>query len=283
MCGWLGAVMLACLASSAAARGEADELAAADNPAAGVVADGAYTNAYFGLRYAPLRGWIEGEPGPGPSESGYYVLGSFVPKGALTGTVLIAAQDMFFAEKGFGDAAAMARAFSRGIAATSGMIVERGPSEVVVAKHRFIEFEFSGVGLHRAMFVTEIRCHLLSINLTANAPALRAALAQSVGALTLDDESASGAPICIKDYVNDETLLSLVEPVAVGPRFQSIPVRIVIGTDGRVGPIHVIRAAPQQREAIDDAVAQWRVAPYRDTGALRPVETGLRFVFGADQ
>ena len=60
---WWCAVMLACVASGVAG-GEAGKLAAADNPASGVVANGAYSNAYFGLRYALPEGWVEGEEGP---------------------------------------------------------------------------------------------------------------------------------------------------------------------------------------------------------------------------
>src|SRR5215831_7268496 len=70
------------------------------NPEDGsVTSSGAYTNAYFGLSYPLPSGWVEDVAGPGPSESGYYVLGSFVPEGRLSGTVMIAAQDMFFTGK----------------------------------------------------------------------------------------------------------------------------------------------------------------------------------------
>src|SRR6266851_6508154 len=63
------------------------------NPEDGRVASATYTNGYFGLSYPLPQGWAEGEIGPDPSHSGYYVLGTFVPKNELTGTILIAAQD----------------------------------------------------------------------------------------------------------------------------------------------------------------------------------------------
>jgi hypothetical protein len=280
---WWCAVVLACVASGVA-WGEAGTLAAADDPAAGSVANGAYWNAYFGLRYAPPQGWVEGDEGPGPSETGYYVLGSFVPKGATTATVLIAAQDMFFAARPFSDAAAMAGAFSRAIAATAGMTVDRGPSAREIAGHRFMRIDFSGVGLYRAMFLSEIRCHMLSVNLATNDPALLADMAQSVDALTLSAATDIAAtPICVKDYASAETLLHRIEPVAVAPRFERIPVRIVIGADGLIAHIHVIRAAPEQREAIENALVQWRFKPDSTTGEARAVETGLLFEFRAAQ
>jgi hypothetical protein len=280
---WWCGVVLACVANGAA-WGADGTLTAADNPAAASVANGAYTNAYFGLRYALPQDWVEGDEGPAPSETGYYVLGTFAPKGATTATVLIAAQDMFFAARPFSDADAMASAFSRTIAATAGMTVNRGPSERAIAGHRFVRVDFSGVGLYRAMFVTEIRCHMLSINLATNDPALLAEMVQSVDALTPSDATDIAAtPICIKDYASAETLLRRVEPVAIGPRFERIPVRIVIGTDGLVGRIHVIRAAPEERQAIENALVQWRFKPDRTTGEARAVETGLLFKFGAAQ
>ena len=40
-----------------------------------------------------LRGWIAGPAGPPPSQFGDYVLGTLVPEGENTGTVVITAQD----------------------------------------------------------------------------------------------------------------------------------------------------------------------------------------------
>src|ERR1700683_3895327 len=66
------------------------------NPEDREVANGSYTNKYFGLSYQPPQGWTEGDAGPDPSESGYYVLSTLIPDSELDATVLIAAQDIFF-------------------------------------------------------------------------------------------------------------------------------------------------------------------------------------------
>ena len=54
-----------------------------------------------------------------------------------------------------------------------------------------------------------------------------------------------------------------------GPQFVKVPVRIVIGSDGKVKHIHVIRAAPAQQQSIVDALAQWEFQPYRGNGQCR--------------
>ena len=62
------------------------------------VADGVFVSDYLGLSYRVPKGWTEGLPGPSPSRSGYYVLGTWIPEQEFGGTVLIATQDMFFAD-----------------------------------------------------------------------------------------------------------------------------------------------------------------------------------------
>jgi hypothetical protein len=85
--------------------------------------------------------------------------------------------------------------------------------------------------------------------------------------------------VCVRGYATASTLLRRIDPVAVGPRFLKISVRIIIGTDGRIRHTHVIRAFPEQRRSIEDALAQWEFKPYRVDGHLAGVETGLVFEF----
>jgi len=58
------------------------------------------SNQYFGLTYAPLARLDREVHGPPPSDSGYYVLAQIRPantfKGTSRGSILIAAQDLFF-------------------------------------------------------------------------------------------------------------------------------------------------------------------------------------------
>jgi hypothetical protein len=109
---------------------------------------------------------------------------------------------------------------------------------VKVTDRLLYRVDFSGVGLYRATFTTESRCHAVSFNLTANGPELLADVAASVDKLSLADKRNSGPPppYCIANYAVPENLLQRVEPAAVGPRFMSIPVRIIVDTEGEAHP-----------------------------------------------
>ena len=92
------------------------------NPEDGSVTSSAYTNAYFGLSYPLPSGWVEDVAGPGPSESGYYVLGSFVPDEELTALI----------DAGFQFGARIDRAPYRGVEHPSHrcyLLLTRPPSE----------------------------------------------------------------------------------------------------------------------------------------------------------
>jgi hypothetical protein len=131
------------------------------------------------------------------------------------------------------------------------------------------------------MLATEIRCHLLRFNLTAIEPLVLAAIVRSLDELSFDanpDGAASGSA-CVKDYATDETVLKKVEPLSIGPTFTPIPVRIIIGANGVVKAVHVIRATAEQRESIENAMRQWRFKPLVLNGRAVEVETGLSFRF----
>jgi len=78
---------------------------------------------------------------------------------------------------------------------------------------------------------------------------VRANLAQSLNDLSMGDpaDRPRSMLICVKDYATPEHLLSRIEPAPAGPRFTSVPVRIIIGVDGRVTHIHVVRGSAEQR------------------------------------
>jgi hypothetical protein len=249
------------------------------NPEDGKVANGAYTSRYFDLSFPLPQGWTEAEAGPDPSHSGYYVLSSFIPKSELTGTILIAAQDTFFATKPLGDLASAASDFRHAISQVEGMTIDREPSEVRIADRVIQRVDFSGVGLYRAMFMTEMRCHLVSFNLTARDPEALASMTLSLDRLSFagGKGAAKSAPHCIKDYAVAENLLSKVEPVIAGSLATPIPVRIIVGTDGSVKHVHVIRATAEQRTNVESALRQWKLRPYELAGRAVDVETGLTF------
>jgi hypothetical protein len=243
------------------------------HPEDGAVRNGVYTNEYFNLSYPLPRGWTEEKAGPGPSRTGYYVLSTLAPAGDLTGTLLIAAQDMFFAAKPAADAAAMADEFGRAMAKVEGMTIDRPPSEVRIGGRVFSRVDFSGVGLFRSTLITEIRCHLVSFNFIAKSPEVLAALTLSLSDLGLAGNG-RGDPLCMSNYANTEHLLTKVDPLATGPTFAPIPVRIIVGTDGTVKQVHVISANGGQRDTIENALGRWKFKPVETNGRLE-VETGL--------
>ena len=250
-------------------------------PEDGKVLSGTYVNDYFDLSYPLPEGWTEGEPGSDPSDTGYYVLSSLIPESEPNATIMIAAQDMFFASKSHGNIAEMVRDFRQAMSEVDGMTIDREPTEVKVADRLLYRVDFSGVGLYRATFTTEIRCHAVSFNLTSRDPELLADLALSVDKLSSARKRDSGAPVpyCIENYAVPENLLQRVEPTPVGPKVMPIPVRIIVDTEGGVKHVHVIRATPEQRKSIEDAVRQWKLKPYRLNGRAVEIETGLMFRF----
>jgi TonB family protein len=258
-------------------------------PEDGTVTKGRYINEYFGLSYAVPDGLTQGLAGPEPSETGYYALTSFVPDGEFGGNILISAQDMFFEPNPHSDVAAEAHDFRDAMAHVDGMNIDQEPSEINIAGHVMRRVEFSGVGLYRATLVTEIRCHVLSFNLTARSPELLSSLALSLNTnlhnlpSEAGTDAAPSVPLCVKDYAVPENLLQRVEPVAVGAKFTSIPVRIVIDRSGSVDNVHVIHASDEQRRSIEDALRQWKFKPPRVDGKPVEIETGLMFRFASEQ
>ena len=243
------------------------------DPQDGKVAGGVYSNAYFDLSYPLPQGFGEGLAGPDPSDSGYYVLGNFVPQAAPTATILMAAQDMFFAGP-HRDVAAVARDFRESISQVEAMSIDREPSEVRIGNRAAWRVDFSGVGLYRAMIVTEIRCHLVSVTLTTRSSDERDALVQSLNRLSA---ARRAAPVCIRDYAAGEQVMRKVPPPEVSSSPTPIPVRIIIGSDGAVKRVHVIRATELQRKGIADALHQWTFKPHAIAGRVVEVETGLVF------
>jgi hypothetical protein len=250
------------------------------NPDDGKVRDGVFTSGYFNLSYPLPTGWTEGLAGPEPSISGYYVLNTLIPAGELTGTILIAAQDNFFAAKPLADAIAAAGELSRSMSAIDGMTIDRPPSEMRIAGRRFGRVDFSGVGLFRSTLITKIRCHYVSFNLTAKSPELLSGLVRSLDNLGFAGGGAERVdPECVGNYADAAHLVTKVDPVATGPSFIPIPVRIIIGADGSVEHVHVIRATGGQRESIERALDQWKFKPDGVDRHASAIETGVLLDF----
>jgi hypothetical protein len=248
------------------------------NPEDGKVADGVFVNDYFDLSYRLPEGWTEGLAGPEPTQSGYYVLGTWAPKRDLVGTVLVVAQDMFFAPDS-SEARNIVAEFRQVMSAVDGMTIDSEPAPVSVGGRPGYRIDFSGVGLFRSMIAIEIRCHVLTFNLTSRDPELLAGLVRSLDNLASVRKMSDPIPECLRDYATSENVVHRVEPDDVGAKAVSIPVRMIVATDGSVKHVHVIRASAVQRRNIEGALRQWKFKSYVRQGRPVEVETGMTFNF----
>jgi outer membrane biosynthesis protein TonB len=83
-------------------------------------------------------------------------------------------------------------------------------------------------------------------------------------------------PECVRDYTS-ENVVHRMEPRAVGTKAVSVPVRLIVATDGSVKHVHVIRASEAQRRNIEEALRQWKFKSYVKEGRPVEVETGMMF------
>jgi hypothetical protein len=249
------------------------------DPEQGTVRDGAYVNAYFGLAYALAPGWAKGLDGPPPSNAGLYVLSSFDGPGEARPSMLIVAQDLFFSPKQFASVEDAANDLRVSIGTIPGMTIDPAPADVRTAGHEFLSVSYHAGGIYRVWLATELRCHLLTFNVTSTDETTARIIALSLADMSLLPATDASLPVCIKGYVTLQTLIHRVDPAPVGPAFMKLPVRFIIGRDGHVRHVHVIDAFPEQRRAIEEALMQWRFRPYEVRGRPAEVETGFLFEF----
>ena len=268
----IGAVLHGTMPSSQRAK-----IVQSANPEDGKVIDGVFVSDYFNLSYRLSDELTEGLAGPPPSQSGYYVLGTWTPKHDFAGTVLVVAQDMFFAPESSDDVKNVVAEFRQVMSAVDGMTIDREPAPVSVGGHPGYRVDFSGVGLSRSMFAIEIRCHVVTFNLTSRDPELLAGLVSSLDDLdSVRKKTPDPVPECVRDYAS-ENVVHRVEPDGVGAKAVSIPVRMIVATDGSVKHVHVIRASAAQRRNIEEALRQWKFKSYVKQGHPVEVETGMMF------
>jgi hypothetical protein len=242
-----------------------------------------YSNEYFGFAYTASRGWIERFRGPPPSDSGYYVLAQLEPAYPLQnlnrGHLMISAQDMFFTMSTSSNAIELLSYAKEHL--DSDFKVERAPTTVRIADRTFIRFDYASSvsGLHWHVLATDIRCHVVQFVFTGRDDPRMTHLVQDMNGVSLSTE-AGRAPVCIKDYARGEYLIAREDPIFSEPRFNSVPVRIIVDPQGRVSHIHFLYAFPDQVKSISDALSHWRFKPYFSHGEPVEVETGI--VFGPD-
>jgi hypothetical protein len=257
-------------------------------PEGGTISGGVYTNPYFGLTYPFSSDWYEKTKGPPPSDSGSYILAQLRPsdsfKGPTKGMIVIGAQDLFFSLLPANNAMEFVSYIKDRLQPE--FKVERPPTEIKIANHSFVRFDYvaPGIDLHRYILATEIRCHMVQFTLVSTDAKLLDRLISQLDHLTLPPQTGVGSghgggdtPVCIKDYASGENIISKVDAILTEHKFNPVPVRIIIGQDGKVKHIHFISAFSDQSKAITDALMQWTFKPYLRDGQPVEVETGIMF------
>ena len=251
-------------------------------PEGAVVANGVFQDEYFGLRYPLPEGWTEDLKGPEPSSDGYYSLAALKPAGELTATIQISAQDNFFAT----DAVTSATSFLTHMKdhLDPSLSAPGALESIEFGGRHFARLNYSGAGLNHSVFATEIRCHTLIFSITSSRPDSVASLTQSLEKMSFSQNVQPGTaaaewPQCIADYAIGQNVLHKVDPVMSGPRYASVPVRLIIGANGKIESIHAISGFPEQIKSVTDALAQWQFKPYTVDGKAVEIETGILFQF----
>jgi hypothetical protein len=260
-------------------------------PEGGNVTNSVFINQYFGMSYALPANWAEKYKGPPPSDSGRYVLTQITPaatfKGPARGTILITAQDLFFTPLPASNAVELAGYSKDHLQADYKVEMPPTPTRIADRSFTFFAYWSPAAQLHWYVLTTDIRCHAVEIVLTSRDTKLLESLTLDLNKMKLPAEASAtggtggdGVPVCIKNYARDENLLTRVDPIFTEHRFNPVPVRIIIDTEGNIKHIHFLSAFPDQEKIVTDALKQWRFKPYRQGGHAVEVETGIRFGSG---
>lgn len=278
--GVAGMVLIACVAKG-------DVAAKYAEPEGGEVKNGVFEDDYFGLRYRLPSGWVEDLKGPEPSASGYYSLAALKPEGELVATMQISAQDDFFAPEPAKDATGFLNAMKKGL--DTSLSAPNAVAHVKLGGIDFARLDYSGAGLSHIVLATEIRCHALIFSITARREAAAEMLVESLRKLSFMQERSAtssndtavrgGWPLCVPESSYSDHIAHKVDPVLTGPRYGSVPVRLIIGADGKLEHIHAIAGFPEQVKSVTEALAKWEFKPYIANGQPVEVETGLLFQF----
>lgn len=256
-------------------------------PEGGIIKEQIYANSYFGMAFPLPADWHQKYLGPPPSDSGYYVLTQVEPakisKDQVSGTILVSAQDLFFPLVPVNTALDLVN-FKRD-RLTADFKVEQQPAEVKIAGRSFIRMDYMSpvAELHWHILATQVRCHMVEFLFTSRDPAMIERLMQDMSKMVVMREGANvghgggEAPVCVKDYASGNNVTNQVQPSFGERKFNPVPVRIIIGKNGKVKYVHVISAFPEQSRAITDALLQWEFKPYRVNGQPVEVETGIMF------
>ena len=239
-----------------------------------------YDNPYFGLALPLPTGWIQKYEGPPPSDSGYYVLAQLRPEstepGRSRGTLLIAAQDLFFSTTQAADPLQLIN-YTRDHLQPY-YRVENPPRQVTLAGRSFVRFDYLSpvAGLHWSILATEVRCHVVEFVVTSADKHLVETLTRNLNTLKLGGTD-SDTPVCLPNYAVPANILQREDPIFSEHKYNPIPVRVIIDREGKVKHIPFLSAFAGQSQALTTALVHWRFKPYLRDGQPVEVETGILF------
>jgi hypothetical protein len=177
-------------------------------PERGIVSNGIFSNPYFGITYPLPADWTQKYEGPPPSDSGRYVLAQIRPtdtfKGPARGSILITAQDLFFAPLDAANTLELLKYSRDNLQAD--YKVEMPPTPTKIAGHPFDFFAYwsPAAELHWYVLATQIRCHEVEIVITSRDTNLLKSLVLDLEKMQLPAEAAPTAgaggdavPVCI--------------------------------------------------------------------------------------
>lgn len=260
-------------------------------PEAGTVTNNQLSNPYFGMTLPLPANWIQKHTPPPPSDTGSYVLAQLTPGPAYSkeksrGVIMFAAQDMFFTPLPAANARQLVNYSKNHL--PEDYRVELKPTETKIGGQPFMFYAYwaPAAGIHWYVLSTQIRCHAVQIVMSSQDTKLLEGLVLDLNKMQLPAETGpiggtggGNVPVCIKDYAKSDNVLERVDPIFSLRRYNSVPVRIIIDTEGKVKYIHYLSAFPEQQKAIGEALKQWKFRPYEQNGKRVEVETGI--VFGA--
>jgi Gram-negative bacterial TonB protein C-terminal len=248
-------------------------------PEDGRISRGTYQNEYFGFLYPLPANWVEDIKGPPPSATGYYCLVTLKPRDSLAATLLIAAQDNFFAKRQVTSATDFLEQAKRQL---DPALPAQPPTELKIGGHSFARLDYAGAGLRHVLLATEIRCHTVIFSITSGSSQQIESVVASLNKIAFSGADSSW-PLCVPEYATADHIIRHLEPAPAGPRFSSVPARVMIGANGSVEHVHAIGGLPEQAKSIQDALSRWEFKPYLLNGKPVAVETGLIVQFSAGQ
>jgi hypothetical protein len=256
-------------------------------PENGAVTNGVFHDEYFGLSYPLPMGWVEDLKGPEPSAAGDYSLAALKPQAGMSATIQISAQDNFFAANPADNATDFLERMKQHL--DESLSAPDAVGTAVFGGQHFARLDYNGAGLYHSVFATEIRCHALLFTITSGGADAIAGVAGSLKNLTFSQnarpqsssqsEPANQWPLCLSDSEYADHVARRVAPAMVGPRYGSVPVRLLIGPDGKIEHIHEIAGVPEQLKSVTDALSRWEFKPYILDNQPVEVETGILFQF----